>query len=91
MIAGPLGVVATAFGAELRRPVNGGRMFRPSDHVDRFIPIALSTATRHKAVLAMRWSLNPDGGWFDLENEGLHRRGDGQVETSKRRPPTVNP
>lgn len=86
LIGGALGFTATACDVETRQAVKWGRMFRPSYHVARFILIGLYTATRHEAILAMRWVPNVDGGWFDLTAEVMYRRGQGQKETNKRRP-----
>jgi integrase len=63
------------------------RVSPPAYHVARFILIALYTGTRHDAILKLRWARNPDGGWFDLGTGILHRRGEGQRESAKRRPP----
>lgn len=60
-------------------------------HLVRFILIGLYTGTRHKAILSLQWMPNTTGGWVDLEHGVLHRRGTGQRETSKRRPPTRIP
>jgi len=60
-------------------------------HLARFILIGLYTGTRHKAILALQWMPNTTGGWVDLDRGVLHRRGDGERETKKRRPPTRIP
>lgn len=60
-------------------------------HIARFILIGLYTGTRHGAITAMQWMPSPNGGWFDLENEKMYRRGFGDRESSKRRPPTRIP
>ena len=67
------------------------RMAPAQYQVARFILIALYTATRHKAILKLRWGVNSDGGWIDLENGKIYRRGDGQRETNKRRTPAPIP
>ena len=56
-------------------------------HLARFILIALYSGTRHSAVLKMQWMPNTTGGWFDLAAGVMHRRGQGERETNKRRPP----
>ncbi|WHA41653.1 site-specific integrase [Agrobacterium larrymoorei] len=86
LIGGVLGFTATAFDVESRQPVKWGRLFKPSYHVARFILIGLYTATRHEAILAMHWKPNMQGGWFDIANGIMYRRGQGQKETHKRRP-----
>lgn len=67
------------------------RVGAPSYHVARFILIALYTATRHEAVLTMRWGVNSSSGWFDLDRGILYRRGTGQRDTAKRRTPAPIP
>jgi integrase len=91
LIAGALGITVTALDIETRRPVKWGRMFRPSYHVARFILIGLYSATRHEAILKLRWGVNSAGGWFDIPHGILYRRGQGERETNKRRPPVPIP
>lgn len=50
-------------------------------HLYRFIVIALLTGTRPGAVLDLKWDR------IDLERGIMHRRGSGEVESKKRRPP----
>ena len=61
-------------------------------HVARFILVALYTGTRKEAIFQLRLD-GPSmvGGWFDLERGVLHRRGQGERETTKRRPPVKLP
>ncbi|MBV9978032.1 MAG: site-specific integrase [Hyphomicrobiales bacterium] len=61
--------------------------WRTNRHVARFILIALYTGTRHEAVLKLRWGVNSEGGWVDLEQGILYRRGDGDEQSKKRRTP----
>jgi predicted fused transcriptional regulator/phosphomethylpyrimidine kinase len=63
-------------------------MFQPSHHVARFILIGLYTGTRHEANLNMRWGVNSKGGWFDVV---MYRRGEGEIDTNKRRVPAPIP
>jgi integrase len=91
LVAGALGITATAFDIKSRAPVKWGRMFQPSYHVARFILIGLYTGTRHEANLNMRWGVNSKGGWFDLDNGVMYRRGEGEVDTNKRRVPAPIP
>lgn len=91
LVAGALGITATAFDIKSRAPVKWGRLFQPSHHVARFILIGLYTGTRHEANLSMRWGVNSKGGWFDLDRGVMYRRGEGQVETNKRRVPAPIP
>ena len=55
LVAGALGITATAFDIKSRVAVKWGRMFQPSYHVARFMLIGLYTGTRHEANLNMRW------------------------------------
>ena len=91
LLAGALGIVPVAYEVGSRKPVKWGRMHRPVYHVARFILIALYTGTRHDAILNMRWGVNSEGGWFDLDHGVMYRRGQGQRETNKRRPPAPVP
>jgi integrase len=91
LIAGALGITATAFDIKSRAPVKWGRMFQPSYHVARFILIGLYTGTRHEANLSMRWGVNSSGGWFDLHHGVMYRRGEGEADTNKRRVPAPIP
>ncbi|WP_105421872.1 integrase [Neorhizobium sp. T25_27] len=91
LLAGALGIVPVACDIETRKPVKWGRMFKPAYHVARFILLALYSGTRHEAILALRWGVNSSGGWIDLDNGILYRRGQGQAETNKRRTPVPIP
>jgi integrase len=53
----------------------------------RFILIGLATGTRHAAILGVRWLPSVDTGWVDLDAGVMHRRGQEEGETTKRRPP----
>jgi integrase len=90
LVAGALGIGAVAYDVKTREPVKWSR-FRPNYHVVRFILIALYTGTRHEAILRMRWGVNSSGGWFDLDRGVMYRRGQGEAETNKRRPPVPIP
>jgi integrase len=91
LVAGALGIVPTAYDAKTRQAVKWGRMFKPVYHVARFILIGFYSGTRHEAILNLRWARNARGGWFDIENEVMYRRGEGERETTKRRPPVPIP
>ena len=91
LVAGALGWCATTCGLRTRE-LGGWRRIGPRNyHVARFILIALYTGTRHDAILRLRWGVNSEGGWFDLDRDRLYRRGAGQRETNKRRPPAPLP
>lgn len=91
LVAGALGIVPIAYDIDTREPVKMGRMFKPVYHVARFILIGLYTATRHDAILQMRWGVNSAGGWFDLAHGVMYRKGYGQAETNKKRTPAAIP
>jgi integrase len=91
LVAGALGITATAFDIKSRKPVKWARMAQPSYHVARFILIGLYTGTRHEANLRMRWGVNSGGGWFDLDHRVMYRRGEGETDTKKRRVPAPIP
>ncbi len=91
LLAGALGWTPVAFNRLNRKPTHWKRVGKPSYHVARFILMALYTATRHKAVLALRWGVNSSGGWVDLQGDRIYRRGEGQAETTKRRTPIPIP
>ena len=57
------------------------------NHVARFILIGVYTGTRHDAILKLRWGAALSGGHVDVERGILYRRGSGERETNKRRPP----
>jgi integrase len=91
LVAGALGIMATAYDVASRQPVKWGRVFQPSYHVARFILIGLYTGTRHEANLNMRWGVNAKGGWFDLDRGVMYRRGEGEADSNKRRVPAPIP
>jgi integrase len=60
-------------------------------HVSRIIRLGIATGTRIAAILALRWVPSLTGGHIDTGNGVLYRRGAGERETSKRRPPVRLP
>ncbi|MFC7399561.1 tyrosine-type recombinase/integrase [Chelatococcus sp. GCM10030263] len=60
-------------------------------HIARFLLIGVYTGTRHKAIERLQWHANTTGGWIDLDRGVLYRRGVGERETKKRRPPARLP
>jgi integrase len=64
---------------------------RRTPHVARFILIALYTGTRSGAVLGLSWMPQTTGGYVDLEQGVLYRRGERQRKTKKRQPPSKIP
>ena len=91
LLAGALGWSAVAYDIVTRLPTQWRRLANPHTHVALFVLIGIYTGTRHDAILKLRWSLNSAGGWVDLVSKLIYRRGDGQRETSKRRPPVPIP
>ena len=91
LLAGALGFAAVEYDVATRAPIRWGRVQQPAYHVARFILIGLYTGTRHEAILKLRWGVNSDGGWFDLDRERLYRRGIDERETNKRRTPARIP
>jgi len=67
--------------------LRAARRSKTGRHVIRFFLIGIYTGTRPGAILALRWLPSIDGGWFDLEQCLLYRRGKGARETKKRQPP----
>ena len=65
------------------------RRYRPviNRHAARFILLGLASGTRSGAILGLRWMANTIGGWIDIYAGVMHRRGQKEVETKKRRPP----
>ena len=60
-------------------------------HLARFILVAIYTGTRSDAILGLQFMPNTAGGWVDTDKGIMHRRGVGQVETTKRTPPAPIP
>lgn len=60
---------------------------RRVEHVKRLALIVLYSGTRPGAALALRWMPSPTGGWIDVDGGVIHRRGDRQGESRKRKPP----
>lgn len=72
---------------EAARLIRAARKLQRGAHVARFILLALYTGTRKEAILGLGFMPNIAGGWIDVDNGVLHRRGAGERETKKRRPP----
>lgn len=77
--------------AEAARLLRAARRGPRSAHLARLILIGLGTGTRLGAMLALSWLPSTVGGWVDLDAGVLHRRGHGEAETAKRRPPVRLP
>lgn len=85
MLWGALGFERRPDGS-LRRHGQGA-----SRHLCRFILLAVYTGTRHDAVLRLRWTPSTESGWIDVERGLVYRRGNGERQTKKRRPPVPIP
>lgn len=76
--------------AEVARLLRAARSLEDKDSaraLQRFILISIYTATRSGAVRRLGWVENTLGGRVDTKAGVIHRRGAGETETRKRRPP----
>ena len=64
---------------------------RRTQHLARFVLVALYTGTRKDAVLRLGFIPNTRGGWVDTANGLLYRRAEGERQTKKRQPPARLP
>lgn len=90
LLAGALGFYRVFWSdvATRRRHVRWERhRWAVNRHAARFILLGLHTGTRSGAIAGLRWLPNLEAGWIDLDGGVLHRRGRGETETNKRRPP----
>ena len=93
LLGAALGFVWDPLGDRWKRADDGKLMRRDRltrtrrGHIRRFILVGLYTGTRHEAIEHLQWCPNTTGGWFDLERGRVYRRGEGERETKKRRPP----
>lgn len=90
LIWGALGFTPTGID-ECGRVAGYKRVAAPQYHVARFILIALYTATRHAAVLGLRWERTTTAGYIDFKEGRIHRRGEDERQTRKRREPCPIP
>ncbi|MEQ1694960.1 MAG: hypothetical protein ABL901_03880, partial [Hyphomicrobiaceae bacterium] len=58
-------------------------------HVARLILIGIYSGTRPGAILKLQWLPSISGGWADVDNAVLHRRGIGARRSRKRQPPAA--
>lgn len=65
------------------------RRYQPviNRHAARFILLGLASGTRSGAIVGLQWMPNTIGGWIDIEAGVMHRRGQQETESKKRRPP----
>lgn len=56
-------------------------------HIARVIRLCIPTGTRISAAIGLRWLPSLTTGHIDTVNGVLYRRGQGEADTSKRRPP----
>lgn len=74
---------------EVARLLRAARKLEDKDSaraLQRFILIGIYTGTRSGAIRRMGWVPNTLGGHVDIKAGVIHRRGDGETETKKRRP-----
>ncbi|MGA0546960.1 site-specific integrase [Brevundimonas sp. VNH65] len=90
LIRGALGFKPTGFD-EHGRVTGYERVAAPQYHVARFIILGLYSATRHAAILGLRWDRNPTSGSVDLKEQRIYRRGTEERQTRKRRNPCPIP
>jgi hypothetical protein len=71
-----------------RRRYHNTRSNEPytADSVMRALLLGVYTGSRPGAVLALSWVPSTVGGWIDIENGVIYRRGEAEDETLKRRP-----
>jgi len=90
LLAGALGFYR-CFSCDIRTRKVSSRWLRHrpaiNRHAARFILLGLASGTRPGAIAALQWMPNTIGGWIDMERGILHRRGQAETETKKRRPP----
>ena len=60
---------------EVAARIRAARRSPRTVHVARQLLIGVYTGTRPGAILGLKWMPSPTDGWFDLDNEVLHRRG----------------
>src|SRR5262245_9165028 len=72
---------------EVAARIRSARKSPRTGHVARFLLIGVYTGTRPGAILGLKWLPSPTGGWFDLEQGVLHRRGPNARRSKKRQPP----
>lgn len=90
LIRGALGFTPTGFGPE-GKVLGYARVAAPQYHVARFIILGLYSATRHAAILGLRWERNPHSGSVNLQEQRIYRRGTEERQTRKRRNPCPIP
>jgi integrase len=77
--------------SEVAAMIRAARHGRLTRHIARLVLIGIYTGTRSKAMLRLKWLPSTDGGWVDLDSGILHRRGQLEQETKKRRTPARIP
>ncbi|MCE4226684.1 hypothetical protein HCU64_23355 [Methylobacterium sp. C25] len=73
------------------RPVVNHNKARVRLGIARFILIGAFTGTRHDAALRLRWHRNDSAGYVSDDLRTLHRKGDKEPDTKKRRTPCKIP
>lgn len=73
--------------AEAHRLIDMAETMPKCEHLPMFILFGVATGTRASAILALQWRPNTVGGCINLQAGVIYRRGVGERETNKRRPP----
>ena len=76
---------------EVARLIRSARRTSKGRHLTRFILLSIYTGTRKTAVLGLGFMRNTTGGWIDVDQGVMYRRGTEERETSKRRKPVKLP
>ena len=71
---------------EAARALRAARQLR-LPHISRFILTGIDNGSRHGAILSLQWLASTTGGHVDVDAGVIYRRGSGQRETKKKRPP----
>ena len=73
--------------SEAAARIRAARSRPETHHLARIMLIGLYSGTRPGAIMRLRWLPSPEGGWIDVEEGVLHRRGESVVRSKKRQPP----
>lgn len=73
--------------SEVARLIRAARRSDMGKHLARFILVGVYTGSRKSVILNLRFMPQTAGGWIDTARGVIHRRGEDEIETKKRRPP----
>jgi integrase len=77
--------------SEVARLIRAARRTSKGRHLARFILVSIYTGTRKDAVLKLGFTQSASGGWIDVDQGLLYRRGSEERQTNKRRKPVKLP